>query len=130
MLTTSLWRRRWTGQIYAVPEGTLMFPRVPLIRVEGPLAVAQLLETTLLTLVNYPRSVTLITAAVPTRPTNYSLIHCADRHNSLICTNAMRHRLAAGPNKVPCWRLFSYPPLLLAAVHAQPIALPKLAVHV
>ena len=41
-------------QIYALPHGTLAFPRVPLVMVSGPLGVGQLLETTLLTLINYP----------------------------------------------------------------------------
>lgn len=51
----------WMGKIdascirvRAMQQGTVCFPRIPLMIIEGPLAVAQLLETTLLTLVNYP----------------------------------------------------------------------------
>jgi len=33
----------------------VVFPRVPLMRVEGPLMIVQLIETSMLTLVNYAR---------------------------------------------------------------------------
>ncbi|CAM9388767.1 unnamed protein product [Chrysoparadoxa australica] len=59
-------------KVYAIKEGTLVFPRVPLLRIEGPLGVGQLLETVLLNAINYA---------------------------TLICTNAARFRLRVGWEK-------------------------------
>jgi nicotinate phosphoribosyltransferase len=39
--------------IRAVPEGTLVFPHVPLVQIEGTLFEAQLIETALLNMLNY-----------------------------------------------------------------------------
>lgn len=40
--------------LFAPPEGSIVFPHEPIVRVEGPLADAQLIETMLLNLLNYP----------------------------------------------------------------------------
>lgn len=44
---------QFTGEIYAVPEGTLVFPMEPIVRVKAPIFQAQLIETTLLNLINH-----------------------------------------------------------------------------
>jgi nicotinate phosphoribosyltransferase len=44
---------RFTGDLWAVPEGSVVFPNEPLIRVTAPIPQAQILETTLLALVGH-----------------------------------------------------------------------------
>ncbi|XP_022149494.1 nicotinate phosphoribosyltransferase 2-like [Momordica charantia] len=60
-------------EVYAISEGSAVFPKVPLVRVEGPVAVVQLLETPFVNLINYA---------------------------SLVATNAARHRFVAGKSKI------------------------------
>lgn len=44
---------RFTGDIYGIPEGTVVFPREPLVKVVAPIMQAQLVETAILTIVNH-----------------------------------------------------------------------------
>ncbi|KAJ8322167.1 hypothetical protein KUTeg_000638 [Tegillarca granosa] len=69
----------------AIDEGTVVFPKVPLLIIEGPLPIVQLMETPLLNLINYARCGTHLFHVI-----NYA---------SLVATNGMRFRLAAGPKK-------------------------------
>ena len=48
-----LQRMKFSGTIHALPEGEVVFPHVPLLRIEAPLIQAQLLETALLTIINF-----------------------------------------------------------------------------
>ena len=44
--------------VAALAEGSVCFPRIPLMTITGPLIIVQLLETTFLTLVNYSSLIT------------------------------------------------------------------------
>lgn len=43
---------KFTGNIYAIPDGTPVFPNEPIITVEAPIIEAQVVETAILSLVN------------------------------------------------------------------------------
>lgn len=43
----------FTGEVWAVPEGTLVFPNEPLLRITAPIIEAQLVETFLLNSINF-----------------------------------------------------------------------------
>lgn len=59
----------FTGDIYAIPEGTVVFPKEPLLKICAPIMEAQIIETAILNIIN---------------------------HQSLICTKAARVVYAAG----------------------------------
>ena len=44
---------KFTGDIYAVEEGTILFPNEPILTIKAPLYQAQLIETALLTIINF-----------------------------------------------------------------------------
>src|SRR2546422_10984330 len=46
-------RLRFTGDVHAMPEGTVFFPEEPIVRVTAPMPQAQLIETRLINLLHF-----------------------------------------------------------------------------
>jgi len=44
---------KFTGDLYAIPEGTIVFPKEPLIKIIAPIIEAQLIETAILNMINH-----------------------------------------------------------------------------
>jgi len=59
-------RFRFSGDLFAVPEGTLIFPVEPVLRIEAPLFEAQFFEGALLNLINYQTLIATKAARVAT----------------------------------------------------------------
>ncbi len=48
---------RFTGDVWAIPEGEIVFPEEPLVRVTAPLIEAQIVETALLTFIGHQTAI-------------------------------------------------------------------------
>ncbi|MDD6196453.1 nicotinate phosphoribosyltransferase [[Clostridium] aminophilum] len=55
---------RFTGDIYAIPEGSVVFPREPLVKVIAPIMQAQLMETAILNIINHQSLIATKTARI------------------------------------------------------------------
>ncbi|MFI3200483.1 MAG: nicotinate phosphoribosyltransferase [Eubacteriales bacterium] len=55
---------RFTGDIYSIPEGTIIFPREPIVKVIAPIMEAQLIETAILNIINHQSLIATKTSRV------------------------------------------------------------------
>lgn len=54
----------FTGDIYAIPEGTIIFPKEPLLKIIAPIMEAQLVETAILNIINHQSLIATKTSRV------------------------------------------------------------------
>lgn len=54
----------FSGDIYAIPEGTVVFPKEPLLKVVAPIMEAQLVETAILSIINHQSLIATKTSRV------------------------------------------------------------------
>jgi nicotinate phosphoribosyltransferase len=89
---------RFEGDVYAVPEGTVVFPGEPLLRVVAPLPQAQWVETHLLASIAYPTLVASKAARVVAAAAGRSLFEFGARrgHGPLAGLLAARSAMIAG----------------------------------
>ena len=55
---------RFTGSVWSIPEGEVIFPREPLVKVIAPIMQAQLVETAILNIINHQSLIATKTARV------------------------------------------------------------------
>ncbi len=72
---------RFTGDLWAIPEGSLVFPGEPILRVTAPIAQAQIVETYLLAAVSFQTLVASKSARVVTAARGRSIIEFGARRN-------------------------------------------------
>ena len=69
----------FTGDVWAVPEGTTIFAAEPLLRVDAPLIEAQIIETFLLASINFQTSIASKAARIVTASKGRSVIEFGTR---------------------------------------------------
>jgi nicotinate phosphoribosyltransferase len=89
----SLRSLRFTGDVWAAPEGSVVFAGEPIVRVEAPLPLAQWVETYLISALAYPTMVASKAARIVEAARGKSLIDFGARrghgpHAGLICARA------------------------------------------
>ena len=105
---------RFEGDLWAVPEGTIVFPGEPLIRVEGPLSQAQWVETFLLTSIGYPtlvasKAARVVEAAAGRPVFDFGLRRGHGAHAGMLAARAAYLAGCAGTSNVEAARRLAIP---------------------
>ena len=87
-------RFRFTGDVWALPEGTIFFPGEPLLRVTAPIAEAQLVETSLLSIVHLQTLIASKAARVATAAAGRSVVEFGSRRAHGIEASVLAARAA------------------------------------
>lgn len=89
---------RFTGDIWAMPEGTLVFPGEPVMRVTAPIIEAQILETYLLATLSYQTMIASKAARVVTAAEGRQVVEFGARraHSSQASLFAARAAVIGG----------------------------------
>ena len=97
----------FTGSIYAIPEGSVIFPKEPILKVVAPIMEAQLVETAILNILNHQcliatKASRIVYAAGDSGVMEFGLrraqgpdagLYGASRHDCGMCGNLLRtHR--------------------------------------
>jgi nicotinate phosphoribosyltransferase len=70
---------KFTGTVWAVPEGTILFPNEPVIRIEAPIIEAQIVETYILSMINFQSLIATKASRIVTAAKGKSIIEFGSR---------------------------------------------------
>ena len=78
---------KFKGDLFAIPEGTVIFPNEPIITVKAPMIEAQILETVLLALLNHQSLIATKTARIVRAANGKPVMEFGARraHRSICC---------------------------------------------
>ena len=107
---------RFTGDVYAVPEGRVIFGMEPLLRITAPIIEAQLIETYLLATINFQTMVAskaarLVTAAQGRRIIEFGTRRAHGAEAGLMAARAAYIAGCPGTSNVEAGHLFGIPTL-------------------
>ena len=112
---------KFSGDIYAIPEGTVVFPGEPLMRVSAPVIEAQLLESALLNIINHQsllatKSVRVVNAAAGDRVLEFGLRRAQGPDAAIYGARAAMIGGCSATSNVEAGRMFDVP---IAGTHAH-----------
>jgi len=104
----------FSGDIYAIPEGTVVFPREPLVKVIAPIMEAQLVETAILNIINHQSLIATKAARVCYAAKGYGIMEFGLRRAQGPDAGTYGARAAViggciGTSNVLCGQLFDVP---------------------
>ncbi len=105
---------RFTGDVDAMPEGTVFFPDEPIFRLAAPLPLAQLAETRLINILNFQsliaaKAARMVLAAPGKLLVDFGLRRAHGAEAGLLAARASYVAGFAGTASVPANRYFGFP---------------------